>query len=927
MGHGERVEKADVVGETPNIAARLQAIATPGSVAISATTHALIRGYFNCDALGFQALKGLEQPLEVFQVLNETGIDNRLDVASSLTPLIGRDRELETLLHILEKARGGRTQGLVLSGEAGIGKTRLVRVLQETLDPGAHSRVELRCSEFRQNSALFPIIDYLRHFLGLTEDDAPESALNKLKLALADKGLVDDDHHLPLLARLLSISLGAETALPPMNPERLKQQTFATLQAWLYALSTQRPVLFVVEDLHWIDPSTLELLSLILEREGQEPILVLMTARPDFVPPWSPGADLSFLSVGRLNREQVREVIRGVAGGRTLPEEITDQVVARTDGVPLFVEELTRMIIESGLVEERGAGYVLTGPLPAQAIPATLSESLTARLDRLGSAKTVAQLAACVGREFSYELLATVSTSEEPELQANLSRLVTSGLVLQRGEPPSARYVFKHALIQNTAYQSLLRSHRQLYHRQIARSLVERFPDLVESQPEMVAQHYTSAGLPLNAAPFWQRAGELALARSADREAVAQLEQGLRCIRSLTAGEDRDWLEMSAQIALGTAYRVAEGYTSTHGADASARARELCYQLGTTKDLLSTLSGLWAQEIMVARVDRAWELAAESLQVAEASDDPGLSVQAFRLSASTMFYKGQFEECLAYARRGMDLYDPTRDSLRVVQFQFDGLSACLSYFGTAACYSGHLDQAAAAALRAVQNARDVNHRHTLAASLMFATGIHYLCGDLERAIATGEEGTRLCIEHGFPQWIPWTQIPYLHALAKKGRATDCLARIDEQLANWAALGSRLMTPWFLGIKAELLLDVRRDVEAADAIRSGLLLAEETGQCAFEADLHRLLGEALLLSEPFEAEKEMRCALQLARRQNGRAPELRAAASLSELWHSTGKTAEARQLLAAAYAGFTEGRDSRGLLEARALLDTLDQFKE
>jgi class 3 adenylate cyclase/DNA polymerase III delta prime subunit len=388
MGHGERLERADVVGETPNLAARLQGLAEPNAVLISGATHRLVEDYFRCEALGPQEIKGIAEPVPVFRVIGETGVASRVDAApaSALTPLVGRQQETDVLLEHWRQAASGRMQSVVLSGEPGIGKTRMVRVLREHVGEDA-ARVELRCSEFHQNSALYPLIDYYQHVLAFSTDDAPDAKSTKLEAALAQAGLPLHETF-PPLANLLSLALPDGYELPAVSPERLKQKTYEAALSWLLALTRHAPVLLTVEDLHWVDPSTLELLSLLIDRERDAPLLALFTARPEFSPPWPAGADLTLLHVGRLGREQVRDFVSRMTGGRPLPEEIIEQIIARTDGVPLFVEELTRMVLESGLVEERDGGFVLTGPLPPLAIPSTLSDSLMARLDRLAGRRS-----------------------------------------------------------------------------------------------------------------------------------------------------------------------------------------------------------------------------------------------------------------------------------------------------------------------------------------------------------------------------------------------------------------------------------------------------------------------------------------------------------------------------------------------------------
>jgi class 3 adenylate cyclase len=496
MGGGVRhVQLA--LGETPNLAARLQGLAEPDTVVISGATYRLVQGLFVCQALGVQTLKGVPQPVAVYRVLGESEAHGRLEAAgpSGLTPLVGREQEVGLLVERWQQAKEGLGQVVLLSGEAGIGKSRLVQVVKERVAGEPHPRWECRCSPYHQNSALYPVIDLMQRMLQLQREDSPEARLDKLESALApyDVSLAEV---VPLFASLLSIPL-PDDRYPPLalTPQRQKQKTQEAVLAVLLALATRQPVLFIVEDLHWVDPSTLELLSFIIDQVPTARILTLFVFRPEFRPPWAPRSHLTQLTLSRLPRHQTEVMVERVAGGKALPGEVVQQVVAKTDGVPLFVEELTKTMLESGLLREGEDGYELMGPLPPLAIPATLHDSLMARLDRLATVKEVAQLGATLGRAFPYDLLRAVSPLDEATLQHALAQLVEAELLYQRGLPPQATYLFKHALIQDAAYQSLLKSRRQRHHQHIAQVLEARFPELCETQPELLAHHYTAAGL------------------------------------------------------------------------------------------------------------------------------------------------------------------------------------------------------------------------------------------------------------------------------------------------------------------------------------------------------------------------------------------------------------------------------------------------
>ena len=562
VGSGTRLEQL-ALGETPNLAARLQNIAAPNTLVISAATLPLLGGFFTCQSLGTPLLRGFAQPLDVYQVLYERMARSRLEAVGStgLTPLVGREQEVGLLLQRWAQVKDGIGQVVLLSGEAGIGKSRLVQVLKEHVaaEPQAWL-TPCQCSPYHQNSALYPIIDLLeRVALRFDREESPEQKISKLEGLLVQYGLPLAEA-VPLFAALLSLPLTAAYVPLAMAPEQQKQKTLQALLAILLRIATRQPVLFVMEDLHWVDPTTLEFLTLLVDQGPIAGILALWTFRPDFSPPWTGRSHLTQVTLPRLPRQQAMEMTGRVAHGKALPAEVVEQVVAKTDGVPLFVEELTKMVLESGLLQEREDRYELTGLLPPLAIPTTLHDSLTARLDRLATVKGLAQLGATLGREFSYELLQAVSPWDEETLQRGLHQLVEAEFLYQRGLPPQATYLFKHALIQDAAYQSLLRSTRQQHHQRIAQVLEERFPDLCETQPELLAQHYTEAGLTAQAIPYWQQGGQRAIERSAYVEAISHLRRGLELFNTLPDAAERAQQELTLQLALGAPLLAVKGH-------------------------------------------------------------------------------------------------------------------------------------------------------------------------------------------------------------------------------------------------------------------------------------------------------------------------------------------------------------------------------
>ena len=649
MGGGSRHEQL-ALGETPNIAARIQGQAEPDEVVISAATYHLVEGLFACEDRGQPELKGVSKRLTLHRVIKEGEGQSRFQVVAhkGLTHLVGRDYEGSLLHERWEQAKEGAGQVVLLSGEPGIGKSRLVEVLKETVrQEGARYR-ELRCSPYHQNSALSPIIDYFRNLLQLSSDDSPERSVTKLQQALQHYHFPQADT-LALLTALLSLPRPQDIAQSTYSLQKQKELTYAAIVAWLCEDAQQQAVAYTWEDLHWADPSTLEVLSLFLDQVPTSGLFVTLTFRPEFTPPWVAHSYMSHLTLSRLSQSQVEQMVERVTNGKTLPATVVEQIAAKTDGVPLFVEELTKTIIESGLVQAVNNHYELDGSLSTLHVPTTLQDSLMARLDRLGIAKDVAQRGAVIGREFSYRLLQAIATLDEETLQDGLSQLVDAELVYQRGVPPEAQYQFKHALVRDTAYQSLLKRTRQQYHQQIGHVLEAQFAETVETQPEIVAYHYTEASLAPQAIVYWQRAGQRAVTRSAYTEAVVHLSQGLALLKTLPDTPERVQQELSLHVSLGTSLMMTKGQAAPEVGHTYARARELCQQLGDTSQLFRVLGGLSTFHFGRGELQTACELGAQLLALAQRQPDPAIFLRAHMALGQALFYRGELtaarEQC------------------------------------------------------------------------------------------------------------------------------------------------------------------------------------------------------------------------------------------------------------------------------------------
>jgi predicted ATPase/class 3 adenylate cyclase len=936
VGGGTRQEQL-ALGETPNLAARLQGLAAPNTLVISATTFQLLGGFFACQPLGTPPLKGQAQPLAVYRVLYESMARSRLEAVGSTgwTPLVGREQESGLLLERWAQVKEGVGQVVLLNGEAGIGKSRLVQVLQEHVaaEPQAWL-TPCQCSPYYQNTALYPLVDLLeRVALRFEREESPQHKLQKLEGFVVQYGLPLAEA-VPLFAALLSLPLPADYAPMTMAPEQQKQQTLHAVLTILLRRAAQQPLLFVMEDLHWVDPTTLELLSLLVDQGPTTRILALFTCRPDFSPPWTGRAHLTQVTVHRLPRRQAAEVIRQVAHGKALPAEVVEQIVAKTDGVPLFVEELTKMVLESGLLQEREERYELTGPLPPLAIPATLHDSLMARLDRLATVKALAQLGATLGREFAYDLLQAVSLWDEATLRRGLHQLVEAEFLYQQGLPPQATYVFKHALIQEAAYQSLLKSTRQQYHQRIAQVVEARFPEICETQPELLAQHYTEAGVLAQAIPYWQRAGQRAIERSANVEAISYLTKGLELLTTLPDTAERTQHELDLLTTLGPALQTTKGYAASEVVQAYTRARELCQHIGETPKYFPVLWNLWNFYLARSEHQTAMELGEQCLQLAQRVQDAALLLEAHLAIGVSWFFLGNPALACAHLEHTIALYDPAQH--HVLAYRYAGLDpgmAGFSYDAWALWMRGYPEQARVQSAKALSLAQHLAHPHSLARTLYWDTLLCQLRRDAPAVHDQADAMITVATAQRFALVQAVGPIMRGWAIAVQEHSPEGLVQIRQGLDAYRSTGAEFQRPHFLTLLAEASGLLGQPEGGLAALGEALTLMEQTGERYYEAELHRQRGKLLLLraekSRPAQGSREQHdaetCsqhALDVSRRQQAKSLELRAATSLSRLWQQQGKCIEARELLTPIYSWFTEGFDTVDLQEAKALLEAL-----
>jgi class 3 adenylate cyclase/predicted ATPase len=925
IGEGASREEA-VVGEVPNLAARLQTLAEPGTVVISQATRRLVGGLFELADLGRHRLRGFAEPLMAWRVAGESRAEGRFEARQSarLTPLVGREEEIALLLRRWRQTRDREGQVVLLSGEPGIGKSRLVREVRNRLEGEPHVRLLCQCSPHHATSPLHPVIEQLERAAGFERDDPSEARLDKLGTLLA-RGTDRLDEAVALLAAMLGIPAGERHALPEMTPQRQKQRTLEVLVDQLEGLAAAQPVLLVYEDVHWIDPTTQELLGLTIERIQRLPVFLIVTFRPEFAPPWSGQPHVSLLALTRLGRRDGAAMVEEVVGAKALPDEVAAQIVAKTDGVPLFVEELTKTVLESGLLRDAGDRYELSGPLPPLAIPATLHDSLLARLDRLAPVKEVAQIGAALGREFPHALLAAVADRPDAELQTALDQLVASELVFRRGIPPEATYSFKHALVQDAAYGTLLKSRRQQLHARIAQVLEQRFPEQADAQPELLAHHCTQAGLVEQAVHCWYSAARQAMARSAMVEAAAQLTQALDLLAGLPSSADRDHKELDLQIALGAALIATKGWAAPEVETSCARARELCTGEDQIPQLLAALYGLFLHHLHLSSKHVALQIAGELLRLAERVQDVGAQVVGHRCLATSLLFNGQLLPALTHFERTLALYDPNYRASPVYWIGPDTRIACLVFTALILLFQGYQDQALVRSREALAAAYELGHAFTTSQALYLTCWFH----QVRRERRVVEERARalivLATEHGLSAWAEHGVVLHGWAVGEGGAAETGIAELRQGLAATEAMGVQQHTPNFLGLLAGLHIQIKNSDEALKLLDEALARVDRLEERCFEAELNRLKGEALLVSAPDSAAEAEVCfcqAIKVAHGQEAKLWELRAATSLARLWGDQGKRAEAHDLLAPIYTWFIEGFDTADLKDAKALLDEL-----
>ncbi len=914
-------EDLSAIGSALNLAARLEALAGPGMVVVSEDTRRLSRGLFEYRDLGPQDLKGFDQPVPAWQVIAERTVRSRFHAlrAPTLTPLVDRKPEVDELKRLWDAARSGRGQALLLSSEPGVGKSRLAEVLAKRIVDSRCLRLWYHCSPNLQSSPMAPLIRQLSRAAGFAEKDDDEAKLSKLA-ALVPGEATESDGTVPLLADLLSVRYHSRYPALNMSPQRQKHRLFEALMRMLEAFAARGPLLLVVEDLHWIDPSSDELIGIVLERLRKLPVLALLTARPEFQPHWGEEPHVHHMVLSPLERRDTLTMIGLVCGDRKIPASTVDQIADKTDGLPLFIEDLTRGVLESAAQREGESGHV--AGQSSFAIPTTLNDSLMSRLDRLGSAKTVAEIGAVIGREFPYELLARVADLPEEHLRDELYRLVDAGLLVARRSTAVLSYAFKHALVRDAAYSSLLKKRLVSLHARIARILVEQFPETAERQPEVVAYHFRAANDVNNSVDYLVRAAKVSARRSGFVESIAQLESALGLLGTEARSKERLRLELSVQRTLGGIYAEYRGFSSAECGRAYTTALELCRELGDAPEIFSVLSGLGSFEITRAGFSKCQALAEECLSRAAAQGSKPPFVMGHLLLGGTLFLTGQLAAARKHLEEAVAIYEQDQAARRGRQVLYvqDQKSTGLCYLGLTLTIMGHIADGLRAAENGLAHSQALGGLHTVNFSLCYLAAVHHIRGDSQSALKRATESLESAREQGFATWIGISQMIRGASLVASGQCDEGLAELRHGMRAHAGMEATTYQPFAMALLAQGLMAARRADEALDVLAQALTVSEATGERFYAGELLRLKGEVLAtLGHRARAEDCLREAIDASKRQEARLFELRSALSLCRLLDEPRRRAALQNILGPLCEWFDDTAGAAEIKEARALL--------
>lgn len=912
VGSGAAQEEA-VTGETPNLAGRLQGIAEPGQVVISEATRRLIGDTFDVTSLGPQSLKGFPKLLPAFAVSSVRAAESRFAsrVSGTLTPLVGRDHELGLVVERWKQANSGEGQLVLVIGEAGIGKSRLTRGMIDTASAEEHIRLSYQCSPYHSDSTLYPAVQQIIFAAGFAKDDTNDDMLDRL-----ESTLVGPESDRPFFAALLGLEYEPRYGELDLTPRQLRTRTLEVLTRQLLALASKKPVLFVVEDVHWIDATTLELLDLCLDLVATSRVMILVTARPTFQHGFGGHPIVTKLALNRLGREQAMNIVSRLAGGKAVPSAVIDIIAAKTDGVPLFIEEYTKTILESGELRDTGDAYELLGPLNHLTIPSSLYDSLISRLDRLKPVKEIAQVAACIGRNFDYSLLQAVAPVDEDALRNALTHLVEAELIFQRGEPPDATYIFKHALLRDAAYDTLLKTRRQTIHSKLLTALEQK-----EADPEILAHHAAGAGQTQVAASYLLQAGQQAAARSANKEAINYLEAGIALLDGISQESEKQKLDLGLHSALASVLMLTQGYASEEVGRVATRALELCRHIGGDVAVIApTMWQAWLFHYTSANHKAAETIGYELLQRAKESGNSVIRIVADVACGLSSFALGNLVDAGNHFEHGAETRSRLEEIIVQPGYGFEVGTAAVAYASWVQGMLGFVDQSRKRIDALVPLVEKIGHPFTTSRGLYWCCAVSATLKDWATVLELEKRSTEVSIQYEFQMTLYIDQVLRGVASSYINPQSAWMNECSDGLNAYQKTGARVQVPFMLALVAEALLDTDEFEEGLSMISEAITLINATGEVHVASEVYRLQGDLLQKSGEENVAHFYQKALSIAREQGARLFELRAAMSLARLWAAHGRQSEARDLLGPIYEWFTEGFDTHDLKEAKALLD-------
>jgi len=911
------------LGNTPNIAARLQALADPDSIVISSATYRLVRDFFECQPLGAYSLKGVSHKMNIFKVVKELEISysfKKLD-SKGMTTFIGRENEIQQLLNTWEKVKTAQGGVALIIGEPGIGKTRLLRSFEERIKDEPHTWLVCHCISYYKNSAFYPIINLINSQLKIGKNESSSEKLKKLEEALAVTDF-DLKETVPIMTSLLSIPIAKPYRPISLTPQKQKEKTIQILLDWLILSANRNPVLFVIEDLHWADSSTLEHLTLLMKKIDQAQIFIILTLHPHFNPPVNTKSGVTEISLNRLTRQQIEHMVKEVTSGKNLPTEVIDLLLIKTDGVPLFVEELIKMLVDSNYLIKKESQYELKESLLRPTIPDTLQDTLMARLDQLGAVKEVVQLAAVVGREFSYELIRSVCSLDEPTLKKELNSLVEADILEIKDDSKHKIYLFRQVLIQDAAYNSILKSMRQNLHKKIAGVLERQFKDFVKSHPQVIAYHYTRAKDFRRAIDFHLVSGRLLMQQSAHREAINQLQKGIELLKHIDDSKRRNQLELDLLIILGVPLLATKGYGAEEVGKVYERASELSQEVGDILQLFPALVGQYRFYLIRGDITKAFDISELLLSWAQASEDSNLLLEATRSIGVILFHMGEVTKSLEHLEKGIELYDPAHHSSHANIYGTDPAVTCLSYAALAQCLLGYRDKALKYGGNALQQAKKMKHPFSQVFALNHHAWLHQFYRNTELVDKFAGELIRVAEEYGFPFWQVTGMFFKGWVMAKTKKVKGGITLMEKSVKGYLGTGAGSVLPYFMTALAEVLHENNQSENALNWLENAETRAQNNREHFFDAEIYRIKAEVLFSSDinnKKNAESLLWRAIETTRRQKLKSLELRALMSLVRIG---GRKKESMKLLRDTFDWFVEGMETRDLRKANQLLNEI-----